>query len=102
MAICNEFTKLQKENLAKVSCYMVILLHTNTAHLIAEIPNGRESKLSMPQMMVVTNASMRKSCGAGRSEGGATTTCDTCHNYYNYKQFLMYALMKILREGERL
>ena len=63
-----------------VICHHGHKLHTNTVRTIAGIPNAREGKLSMPQMMVVTNASMRKSCGGGWSEGGATTICDTCYN----------------------
>ena len=49
---------------------LTLLLITIAENTIAGIPNARESKLSMPQMMVVTNASMRKSCGASWLGGG--------------------------------
>ena len=47
--------------LLKIIIHNIIVSITIAERMIAGIPNAREGKLSMPQMMVVTNASMKKS-----------------------------------------
>ena len=41
---------------------------------IAGIPKARETKLRIAQILVVTKASARKSCGASKFGGGVATT----------------------------
>ena len=51
---------------------------TITPRIIAGMPNARDIKIRMEQMMVTTNDSMKKSWGASYVGGGAATIAGIC------------------------
>ena len=53
-----------KLRLEKFKCSYIYIV-TNAARMIAGIPNARNIQARMLQMMVATNANIKKSCGAG-------------------------------------